>query len=150
MTAPRDGLARYRPAREYLLPGNAAWLPGWAAAAIDSRVDLARLRAAVDDRSVVEVLLAIQRIAAVHRAEAAGSAAGTGPGSGVGSIGASEPSEEGRLLGVGECARLVGITDRAVRGAIARDRLPARTVGGRWVVTVADAERFRERRRRRV
>lgn len=59
---------------------------------------------------------------------------------------AQQRSGSPRQLSTAQAARSLGITDRAVRLAIAAGRLPAEWVGGRYVLAPEDVEHFRARR----
>ncbi len=53
------------------------------------------------------------------------------------------------LLSLTEAANLIGITRPAAHQALVEGRLHGRRVGNAWVLTLADAEAFREARSRR-
>lgn len=53
-------------------------------------------------------------------------------------------------LSTTQAACRLGVTDRAVRLAIARERLPAEAIGGRWVLDPADVDSYGRRRQGRA
>lgn len=71
-----------------------------------------------------------------------------------------QASESGRLLSnvdtgrarfdqhltAAQAAELIGISERSVRRAITENRLPASSLGGRWVLDAEDVEHYRARR----
>lgn len=69
--------------------------------------------------------------------------------SATGTAGDTEPelaSESSQWLSTGEAADLLNMTDRAIRKAIAEDRLSATNQGGRWRITREDVEHYRAAR----
>lgn len=73
-----------------------------------------------------------------------GAWSGTGTGTSVAAP--AEPVRRSTSLGSAEAAARLGITSRAVRRAIAEDRLKATRIGNAWRINTADIEHYRARR----
>jgi excisionase family DNA binding protein len=93
------------------------------------------------DPELDELLVALGRAGLAHRGHTSTSDSGT-PGDRQPEHGT--PSAHG--LSTRQAARRLGITDRAVRLAITRRRLPAEAVGGRWVLDLDDVDAYGRRR----
>lgn len=116
-----------------IVPVNvAAWLND------ECRLDLKRTQVRGIDPEVDATLMAITQAAKAWRL--------TDPGSIPGPL--SEPV--GQLVGTGKAADILGISDRAVRAAIANHKLPAQRVDGRWQIARHDIENYRDARRERA
>jgi excisionase family DNA binding protein len=87
-----------------------------------------------------ELLIALGRAGLAHRGHRTAD-----PGT-TGDQAAEQRAGSVHGLSTGQAARQLGITDRAVRLAIARHRLPTETVGGRWVLNPADVDAYSRRR----
>lgn len=59
-----------------------------------------------------------------------------------------EPPSNSKWLSTGAAAGLLGISDRAVRRAIAEGRLRAEQTGGRWYINRIDIEHYKAGRTR--
>jgi len=92
------------------------------------------------DPELDELLIALGRAGLAHRGHRT-----TDPGT-TGDQAAEQAAGSTHGLSTVQAARQLGITDRAVRLAIARHRLPADTVGGRWVLNPADVDAYGRRR----
>ena len=89
-----------------------------------------------------DTMLRALRMAAARRTSDATSA--------LGSESAAQPEVTPQLASVinaMQAAALLGVTDRAVRLAIAGGKLPAQQVGRRWQIDRNDVERYRASRR---
>ena len=108
----------------------ASWL------ATRTRLSEVRISARGADPEVYAVLAALHRAALAWRTSVTGSE--------------NPPHPEVRALSewmsTTQAGGLLGITDRAVRLAIAEDRLPAQQVAGRWRITREDVEHYRAAR----
>lgn len=135
-----------RPAGAYLLglDGVGAEIPGWACDWLERQTNLHQQRVNLRgiDPSVDEVLQAIRYAAMSWRGSESGSASGT---SLPDSPELAPLSEVSSLLDTATAGGLIGISDRAVRKAIRSGRLHGQQIGGRWMVTREDAERYRRR-----
>jgi len=118
--------------------GIAAIVPARVAAWLDSRLNLTQVRGQVRgrDAEVDAVLVALRLAAMSWRASATGSGEAPTP-----------EVEASSWVGTRQAADLLGIGDRAIRLAIAEQRLAAHNVGGRWRITREDIEQFRAARR---
>jgi excisionase family DNA binding protein len=55
---------------------------------------------------------------------------------------AEQAASSAHGLSTAQAAARLGVTDRAIRQAITRHRLPAEAVGGRWVLQPADVDAY--------
>ncbi|NRQ51558.1 excisionase family DNA-binding protein [Aeromicrobium stalagmiti] len=112
---------------------------GRVAAIMHERLDLAELRRAAlgSDPELHDQLLSLHEAALEWRASATGSAIAPEP---------EVPRESKQWMSTGQVASQLGITDRAVRLAIARSALKATEVGGRYRITREDMEHYRAAR----
>ena len=105
-----------------------AWLERYAA------LTSLRVRVRGTDPAISKQLEEIRAAAMAWRGSATGTTDDTEP----------EPAtESSQWLSTGEAADLAGVTDRAIRKAIAEDRLPATEVGGRYRISREDLEHYR-------
>ena len=133
--------AAWRPASAYVhgIDGPAVVVPARVAAWLQSRAGLDRLR--IDNRGVdpeVDAVLTALRVAALHWRAAA-----------TGSDPRKEPEGEAESvtwLTSAQAADSLGVGPRAIRLAIAEQRLPAERVGGRWLINREDVEHYRAAR----
>ena len=146
-----DRWRRVTPRRQRPVPyllgqdGPSVELPYWAAAWLERNTDLPqrRLEARGADPGIDDVLAKI-RYAASHD-PSLGSVSGSVDGTSL-DVEPEHPGELGVFLEVAEVAALLNIGGRAVRKAITEDRLPARRVGGRWLINRIDADNYTTRR----
>ncbi|MUL39709.1 helix-turn-helix domain-containing protein [Streptomonospora sp. PA3] len=115
-----------------------AIVPGRVAARLDALMNLRRLRLDVrgHDPELDAVLVALGTAAAAWRATATGSTDPPEP----------EAAPSCAWLSTSQAAEALGISDRAVRLAIAQGRLDARSVAGRWRINRDDVEHYRAAR----
>ena len=128
----------YRPPEAYTHLGGIVVVPSRIAALLDQHLRLDRFRKNVrgQDAELDAVLLAI-RLAAVAHSSAAGTIPAKTP----------EPQPHSRSgLMVPAAAIHLGISDRAVRKAMAEGRLSAQKIDGRWSTSFADIEAYRANR----
>jgi excisionase family DNA binding protein len=124
----------------YLLPdGVGAVLPGRIAALIYKRTDLRALRTEIRgvDPEADAVLMAIYIAALKWRSSACGT------------VDAPEPepvTSSSQWLTTSQAADLAGVTDRAIRKAIAEGRLTATAIDGRHRISRDDLEHYRAAR----
>lgn len=134
----------WRPPEAYVhgIDAPVAIVPGRVAAWLDHQLHLSQLRSEIRgrDSELDSVLVAVSVAAAAWRVSATGNAdAPTEP---VGS--------QSGWLSTTEAAQRLQVTDRAVRAAIAAERLPATRTGDRWWIAETDLQHFiavRETRR---
>lgn len=134
---------KWRPPEAYVhgVDGPVVTVPARIAAWLDHRLQMARLRAEIRgrDSELDSVLVAMAVAAAAWRTSATGSADTPGPPIG---------SHSGWLT-TSEAAQRLGVTDRAIRIAIATERLPAEKVGDRWQIAAEDVEHYMAARQTR-
>lgn len=92
-----------------------------------------RIRSRGADPEVDSVLQALHRASLYWRTSATGSSHAPEP----------EVVAQSKYWSTGEAAERLGITDRAVRLAIAEKRLPATSLNGRWRITPEDIAHFK-------
>ena len=102
------------------------------------RLDLARAQVRGIDHEVDDVLMAITQAAKAWRLTEIGSIPDP----------LAEPLRQ--WVSTGTAAGLLGISDRAVRAAIATRKLPAQQVDGRWQIARASVEAYRMYRENRA
>lgn len=117
---------------------------------LDRRLGLDTIRKQIrgEDAEVDAVLMAIRLAGCAFRnGQTAHLAARSACGTDV--VKPAEPeSESGRGIGTSTAAEILGVTDRAVRKAIAENRLPAvLDDGGRWRINRDDLMQYRAERR---
>lgn len=93
-----------------------------------------RVRARGNDPEVDSVLQAMHRASLHWRTAATGSNRAPEP---------EAPTELNQWFSTTQAADRLGITDRAVRLAIAEHRLPATNLNGRWRITPEDIAHFK-------
>ena len=93
-----------------------------------------RVRARGNDPEVDSVLQAMHRASLHWRTTATGSNHAPEP---------EAPTDLNQWLSTTQAADRLGITDRAVRLAIAEHRLPATNLNGRWRITPEDIAHFK-------
>jgi excisionase family DNA binding protein len=93
-----------------------------------------RVRARGADPEVDSVLQALHRASLHWRTTVTGSNQAPAP---------EAPTELNQWLSTTQAADRLGITDRAVRLAIAEHRLPATSLNGRWRITREDIAHFK-------
>lgn len=118
---------------------SSSLITGRVAAIMYAELDMSslRMRALASDPELYDQLLSLHESALEWRASATGSAV------------AAEPEVTRELkqwMSTGQVASHLGITDRAVRQAIARSALKATQVDGRYRITREDMEHFRAAR----
>jgi len=113
-------------------------VPARVAAWLDTRTRLSEVRISArgTDPEVYAVLAALHRGAIAWRTSVTGSENPPHP----------EVLALSKWMSTTQAGGLLGITDRAVRLAIAEDRLPAQQVAGRWRITREDVEHYRAAR----
>lgn len=118
---------------------HSSLITGRVAAILHERLDLAGLRTAAlgRDPELYDQLLSLHESALEWRASATGSEVAPEP---------EVPRELSQWMSTGQVASLLGITDRAVRMAIARSALKATEVGGRYRIAREDMEHYRAAR----
>lgn len=123
---------------EFYCHGAGVDVPVRVCALLEHHVDLAGLRQRLRgaDPELDAVLVAIHRGALMWR----GSVCGTSMAEGA------EPGAGSQWLTSKAAGALLGIGARAVRKAIAADRLPAELHGGSWRISREDAEHYRAAR----
>ncbi|MDP9442939.1 MAG: helix-turn-helix domain-containing protein [Actinomycetota bacterium] len=134
-----DQPTKWRPAEHYVHGhGEVVVVPARVAAWLTRYAGLERLRAEVRgaDAEVDSVLVALALAAFAWRSSATGSGLASAP----------EVAAPCAWMSTTQAARLLGITDRGVRLAIAAERLPAQWVDGRWRVAREDVEHYRAAR----
>ena len=139
--------ARKVPAAAYLEP--VVLVPSWLAAWIEARTDLNRVRIAARGENVaVDDGLAKFHAVALQHDPAAGltSAATSDCGSSFVAKAELPQGLDQHPLTSSEASGLIGISDRAVRLACSAGRLPARQLGGSWLIDRADALNYKTRR----
>ena len=112
----------------------AAWIAGRTA------LKGARISARGDDPEVYAVLAALHRAALTWRTSATGSPTPPEP----------EVATPSKWMSATQAANRLGVTDRAIRTAIATQRLPAENVDGRWRITTENIEHYRAARNTRT
>ncbi len=135
-------MRRTRPVAGLLgLDGPSVEVPGWAAAWLEQHTNLATKRVACRgvDPGIDDVLAKLHYVAVHHLA-----------GSGQGSADGTETDtaaliEESSTLTVTEAAAQLGITDRAVRKAIAAGRLKAKRSGAVWLIDTHDINVYKRK-----
>lgn len=90
-----------------------------------------------EDAEVDQVLLALHEVALAWR----GSATGTRDAAPT-----EHPAESHQWLNCQQAATVLGIGDRAVRKAIERNLLPAKSIDGRWRISREDLAHYRATR----
>ncbi len=129
--------AAWRPPTAYVhgIGGSVVVVPGRVAAWLERHADLRRLRtdARGADAEVDAVLVALATCAFAWRASATGTAIPA----------QAEPVALSSWLSTSQAAGLVGVTPRAIRKAIADDRLSATEVNGSYRISREDVEHFR-------
>jgi excisionase family DNA binding protein len=131
--------ARYQAPERYLLPQEVgAVIPGRVAALIYATTDLAKVRTSRRgvDPEVDAALMALAIAALRWRSSATGTEDAPTP----------EPPASSSWLTTTQAAGLAGVTDRAVRKAIAAGQLDATNVGGRYRISRENLEQYRARR----
>lgn len=132
-----------RPPAAYVhgLHGPVVVVPARVCAWLERHAGIAQLRAEHRgrDAEVSAVLVGVGVAAAKWRASATGTADAKRPES-------DAPSE----MSTRQASDLVGVTERAIRQAIAEGRLTATRVGSRWVLTREDVEQYRASRTTRA
>ena len=129
----------YQHPGRYVLPeGVGAIVPGRIAALIYRLTDLDQIRIGMrgNDPEADAVLLALRIAALKWRSSATGTEQAT----------VAEPAASSQWLSTEQAAGLLGITPRAVRKAIAQQRLGATQVGRSWRVSREDIEQYRAAR----
>jgi hypothetical protein len=148
MTPKPESPRTRRPAREYIagIDGPSVLVPGWAADWLERQTNLPHVRVGLRgiDPAVDEVLLAIRYVAIQYRQDAS-SAASSVSGTSVDVDPEPEPALELTHLGVSAAAALIGMSARAVRRAIAEERLAAQQIDGRYLIDRTDALNYRPR-----
>lgn len=122
--------------------GSVVVVPARIAAWLNRSARLRELRTAVRgiDAELDAVLVALAVAAAAwHRHVGLG----TDPGTEQDGHADTDP---GSLLSTSQTAAVLGISERAVRKAIAVNRLPAQRAGNAWLIRHDDAEHFRAAR----
>lgn len=132
MTAPR-AWADY-------LHGPGVFVPCSVAAWLNDRyrLDLVRGQVRGTDPDVDAVLMAITQAAKAWRL------------TDYGSIPGLLPEPDGQWISTRKAAGILGVSDRAVRAAIATRKLPAEQVDGRWRIQRHDIDNYRTARRDRA
>lgn len=122
----------------YLVPDTSVVVPARIAALIYRRTSLGDVRISLRgvDPEVDAVLMALHIAALKWRGSATGSEAAPAP----------EPAASSDWLTTTEAAGLAGVTDRALRKAIADRRLTSTRIGGRHRITREDLEHYRAAR----
>ncbi|WP_432457942.1 helix-turn-helix domain-containing protein [Cellulomonas iranensis] len=111
---------------------------------IARRIDLKHVRiAARGSDPEVYVVLRDLYLASLGWREAVGARAPSTSGAGSTPAGAPEAGASSKWVSTTRAAELLGITDRAVRLAISKGRIPAEQIDGRWRIDLADIEQFR-------
>ncbi|PJJ58573.1 excisionase family DNA binding protein [Mumia flava] len=116
--------------------GPAVVVPARVAAVLERYADLTSLRVRTRgvDPEASAVLEALRAAAMSWRASATGSAGDT----------EAEPGTDSQQwLSTTEAARVIGVSSRAIRMAIARGGIPAQSVGDRYRISREDVEHFR-------
>lgn len=134
MSAPR-----YRPPEQYVHGGGEVVIvPARVAAWLSRHASLDRIRTEVrgTDAEVDAVLVALRVSALYWLTSATGSDVVPEP----------EVAAPSKRMSTTQAAGRLGITDRAVRLAIAESRLPAEQVAGRWQINRSDVEHYRAAR----
>lgn len=126
--------------------GPAVVVPARIAFLLESQAGLSSLRVRTRglDPEATDVLEAIRNAAMAWREGLSGSAP-----SGTTVAPKAEPEPACEWVTTGKAADLLGITSRAIRKAIAEDRLPAEAVGGQHRIARTDLEHFRAARKER-
>lgn len=140
-----SGGPRWRASRRYVYNiGGAEYVlvPARAAFLLNEKC-LAELRIEIrgKDKQLDELLFGIAAVAAHVRESLRGTRD------------APTPEPVGTLteaMSTTAAARRIGVTDRAIRKAIAQGRLQAEQVDGRWCITGADVEHYRATRAARA
>lgn len=143
MTRRHGSVAVWRPPESYVhgVGAPVVVIPGRVAAWMDERLQLGRLRSQLRgvDSELDSVLVAVSVAAAAWRISATGTSVASQP----------EPTASSpQWLSSTQAADLLGVTDRAIRKAIADRRLPAIQIFGRHRVSREDLEHYRARRGR--
>lgn len=118
--------------------GPVAIVPGRVSAWLEDRAGLreARVRHRGIDAEVDACLVAVAVAATAWRSSACG----------TGTRNQAEPEAQSGPMTTREAADELGCTARGVRKAIGERRLPARLVGGRWLVDREDLAHYRATR----
>jgi excisionase family DNA binding protein len=125
-----------------------AVVPGWLLLWIEQHTDLSRVRIAHrgENPLVDDGLMRLHWTALQCTPDAPTSATASDCGSSFVAKAELPQGLDQQPLTSGEASDLIGISDRAVRSACSAGRLPARQLGGSWLIDRADALNYRTRR----
>lgn len=141
VTTPERRAPSIRPAGAYLhgLDGPVVIVTGRVAAWLLTNTSLPQLRAQVRgaDPEIDAGLIALTNAGLHWRTSAATSDSGSAL------VDEAEVAPALDSMSTGQAAEALGIGDRAVRLAIAKGRLKAQQIGGRWLVDREDIEQYR-------
>ncbi|MGW0456045.1 helix-turn-helix domain-containing protein [Gordonia sputi] len=120
--------------------GRIVVVPGRVAAWLEKRCGLNELRVSVRgcDSEVDSVLMALRLAALEWRSAATGTET---------TASAEPPAISEAWVTTTQAAGMLGISDRAIRKAIAENRIPATRVGNAWRIAREDLEHYRAARK---
>ncbi len=122
--------------------------PDWFAVWLETNTNLSSRRVALRglNPAADDALVALHSVATQWSFMASGSAAGAD--SGTEQLLLPEPERElvAEHINVNTAADVIGISARAVRKAIAEQRLPASRIGSQWLIDRSAAQHYRRNR----
>lgn len=127
-----------KPAGGYRFEGTVVLVPARVAAWLARHTDLKKVRVAA--RGTDPELYAVLHDLYVAGLEWRTSATGSGE------VAHPEEAAPSKWVSTTQAAELVGISSRAVRLAVAEQRLPAQQVAGRWRIAREDVEQYKAAR----
>ena len=123
------------------LDGPEVVVPWWAARWLEQRTDLTAKRIAARGQDI-GIDYVLNKLHLVATWPPPGSGTDVGAAAGTRQPLSPEPDQHSEQLSTAQAAAKAMVTDRAIRRAIAEDRLRARKVAGRWVIQHRDLEQY--------